>query len=266
MQKAAAWSVHFYTACGGLIGMVALLTAARGDLRTTFILLVFTMIIDGTDGILARRVRVREVLPRFDGASLDNVIDVLTYGYIPIFIMMQTGVLPHPAWALVPTAALLYAYGQVDMKTPDSFFLGFPSYWNVVALYLFWLRPAPPIAVAMVVIPAILTFVPTRYLYPSKNTVLWQVTWPLTVIWFVMLLVLLSQPTPNPTLVAISLFFPAYYLIASMWVEYRKRLGTLPPEPREERRIRRLALLRRPFRIRLRRPDFRPKKRSKAGD
>ncbi len=256
MRTAAAWGVHFYTLSGGLIGMMALLTAAVGDVRGAFGLLVISMIIDGTDGILARRVRVREVLPKFDGASLDNVIDVLTYGYIPIFIMAQQNLLPHPAWALVPTAALLYAYGQVDMKTPDSFFLGFPSYWNVVALYMFWLQPAPPVAIALVVVPAVLTFVPTRYLYPSKNQVLWQVTWPLVVVWFVLLLVLLGQPTPDLTLVAVSLYFPIYYLVASFWVEYRARLGTLPPEPREQRRIRRFEVLRRPFRFRLRRPRF----------
>jgi phosphatidylcholine synthase len=264
MRKAAAWSVHFYTGCGGLIGMLALLTAAAGDIRATFGLLVITMIIDGTDGILARRVRVRDVLPKFDGASLDNVIDVLTYGYIPIYIMATQNLLPHPAWALVPTAALLYAYGQVDMKTPDSFFLGFPSYWNVVALYLFWMRPEPAIAVALVVVPAILTFIPTRYLYPSKNQVLWQITWPLVTIWFALLLYLLGQETPNPTLVSLSLYFPIYYLVASFWVEYKKRMGTLPPEPREEHRIRRFEVLRRPFRFRLRRPDFRRKRRESS--
>lgn len=257
MKKIAAWGVHLYTGSGGLFGMWALLTAAQGDIRGAFGLLVITMIIDGTDGILARRIRVWEVLPKFDGAALDNVIDVLTYGYIPIFIMASQGLLPHPAWALVPTAALLYAYGQVDMKTPDSFFLGFPSYWNIVALYLYWLRPADPIAVAIVVIPAILTFIPTRYLYPSKNMVLWRLTWPLVVIWFVMLLVLLGQETPDATLVSLSLYFPLYYFVASFWIEYKSRAGTLPPEPREHRRLRRFWVLRRPFRFRLRRPTFR---------
>ena len=257
MRKLAAWGVHGYTGVGGLIGVWALLTAQQGDIRGAFGLLVISMIIDGTDGILARRVRVREVLPKFDGAMLDNVIDVLTYGYIPIFIMATQGLLPHALWVLIPTAALLYAYGQVDMKTPDSFFLGFPSYWNVVALYLFWLVPALAVAVALVVIPALLTFVPTRYLYPSKNQVLWQITWPLVMVWFILLLVLLGQETPHPTLVTLSLYFPIYYFAASFWVEYRTRKGTLPPEPREEHRIRRFSVLRRPFNFRLRRPDFR---------
>lgn len=254
MKKFLSWCVHAYTGAGGLIGVWALLTAAQGDIAGAFGLLVITMIIDGTDGILARKLRVWEVLPKFDGASLDNSIDVLTYGYIPIFIMATQGLLPHPAWALVPTAALLYAYGQVDMKTPDSFFLGFPSYWNIVALYLFWLKPDPIVAVLMVTIPAILTFIPTRYLYPSKNQVLWQITWPLVIVWMVLLLVLLGQPTPDPTLVSLSLYFPIYYIAASFWVEYRTRRGTLPPEPREQRRVRRFWVLRRPFRLRRRKP------------
>ncbi|MCC6567399.1 MAG: hypothetical protein IT298_16700 [Chloroflexi bacterium] len=254
MRKAAAWAVHLYTGLGGLIGVMALLLAASGDVRGAFGLLVVTMIIDGTDGILARRVKVWEVLPRFDGASLDNAIDLLTYGYIPIFIMANERLLPHPFWALVPAAALLYAYGQVDMKTPDSFFLGFPSYWNIVALYMFWLEPAAPIAAAMVVVPAILTFIPTRYLYPSKNQILWRVTWPLVAVWLTLLLVMLGQPQPNPTLVLFSLYFPIYYVAASFWVDYRARRGTLPREPREPGRWRRFRILRRPFRRVRRRP------------
>ena len=104
--------------------MLALLTAAAGDIRATFGLLVITMIIDGTDGILARRVRVRDVLPKFDGASLDNVIDVLTYGYIPIFIMATQNLLPHPGrWCRCRLALCLWQL----MKTPDSF-SSFSSY------------------------------------------------------------------------------------------------------------------------------------------
>lgn len=219
LRQLGAWGVHLYTAIGGVVGMFALFLAAEDRFRQAFLLLILTMLIDATDGLLARRLRVSEVLPQFNGAEMDNVIDMLTYVWIPVFIMAKADLLPHIAWSIVPIIAGLYAYGQVNMKTPDAFFLGFPSYWNVVALYLFWLRPQPVIAVLMVIIPAVLTFIPTRYLYPSKNTTLWKTSWVLGAAWFVLVIYLLFQASPAASLVTASLFFPAYYLIASFWVD-----------------------------------------------
>lgn len=223
MKQLRAWAVHLYTASGGVLGMFALISASEGNVRQAFFFLVVCMLIDATDGILARRYKVREVLPDFDGAMIDNVIDMLTFVWIPVFIIGQEGLLPSIVWLIVPILAGLYAYGQVNMKTPDNFFLGFPSYWNIIALYLYWLQPAPIIAILMLVIPAILTFIPTRYLYPSKNYIYWQVTWALGAVWFVMLFILLAQVNPNQNLVLLSLFYPAYYMGMSFYIDWRVR-------------------------------------------
>jgi phosphatidylcholine synthase len=222
-RKIAAWLVHLYTASGGIIGMFALFAAADGQVRLAFLLLIITMLIDGTDGILARRVRVSEVLPNFSGAEVDNLVDFLNYVWVAVFIMGAESLLPHTLWIAVPILAALYAYGQVDMKTPDAFFLGFPSYWSTVALYMFWLKPAPVVAVLMVVIPAVLTFVPTRYLYPSKNEILWRTSWGLGIVWFALVIYLLIQEQPDPRLILLSLFYPVYYLIASFYVDWQMR-------------------------------------------
>jgi phosphatidylcholine synthase len=142
---------------------------------------------------------------------------------VPVFIMWQEQLLPHPVWTIVPILAGLYAYGQADMKTDDNFFLGFPSYWNIVALYLFWLRPEVIVALLAIIIPAILTVIPTRYLYPSKNDYWWRTTWALGAVWFVMVIVLLLQSPPDATLVAVSLFYPAFYMGLSFYAEYQIR-------------------------------------------
>lgn len=226
-SKIAAWLIHLYTASGGVIGMLALFAATSGDTRTAFLLLFVTVAIDSTDGMLARRARVSQVLPNFSGAMVDNVIDVFTYIWIPVFIMGSSGLLPHLIWIAVPIVAGLYAYGQVDMKTPDNFFLGFPSYWNVVALYMYLLQPEPIWAVIMLVVPAILTFLPTRYLYPSKNRILSRPTWLLALLWGIIILYLLFSDTPNPILVWISTIFPIYYLAASFYVDWQVRRGKL---------------------------------------
>lgn len=222
-HKPLAWLVHLYTASGAFLGILALMAAAEGEIRPAFLLLVGAGVIDATDGLLARAVRVNQVLPRFSGAQVDNAVDVLTFIWAPIFIMGHDKLLPHPFWLAIPVLAALYAYGQVNMKTPDNFFLGFPSYWNIVAMYLYWFRPDPLPAVLMVVIPGIFSFIPTRYLYPSRNSAYWKPSWILGSLWTVLLVYLLFQPDPSLVWVWVSLFYPVYYLVVSFYLDWNIR-------------------------------------------
>ncbi len=222
-RKIKAWLIHLYTASGGVVGMFALFAAANGQIRVAFMLLILAAMIDATDGIMARKVGVRMVLPKFDGAMIDNVIDVLTYVWVPVFIMGSQNLLPHPLWTAVPILASLYAYGQVNMKTEDAFFLGFPSYWNGIAIYMYWLKPIPIIAILMVVIPGILSFIPTRYLYPSKNPILSKTTWALGLPWGILVIYLLSQEKPDEGLVWLSLLYPTWYIVSSFYIDWRIR-------------------------------------------
>src|SRR5262245_54470495 len=116
-HKTIAWLVHLYTASGAVFGLLALVSAARNDVRRAFLFLVVAAFIDATDGILARRVKVSEILPNFSGAYLDNAVDVLTYIFVPLFIVLWEGFLPAWWWIIPPTLAAMYAYGQVNMKT-----------------------------------------------------------------------------------------------------------------------------------------------------
>jgi phosphatidylcholine synthase len=228
-QKLLAWSIHGYTALGGVLGIFALALAANNRVREAYILLIIQMVIDATDGMMARRIRIREVIPNFDGAMMDNVIDILTYAWVPLFIILHEGLLPHPLWIVPAILAALYAYGQANMKSDEGYFIGFPTYWNVVALYLYWLRPIDVVAVVAVLIPAALSFVPSRYLYPSKGEAFWRTAWGLGSIWLLLVLFLLSQEAPNTTLVYISLIFPLWYLAASFYVDWRVRTGKTSP-------------------------------------
>lgn len=222
-KQTTAWLVHAYTMSGAVLGMAALIAVANGDPRLAFFFLVVSMFIDATDGLMARAIRISEVLPRFSGAQVDNAVDVLTFIFVPLFIIAYEGLLPHFLWIAIPTMAAMYAYGQIDMKTEDNFFRGFPSYWNIIALYMYWLRPDDFWAVMAIIVPSILTLIPTRYLYPSRNSVFWKTSWSLGILWFFMLLYLLYLPEPPLYLVLISLYYPAYYLLASFYVEYRIR-------------------------------------------
>src|SRR5205823_9533948 len=127
--------------------------------------------IDATDGWLARRARVREVLPRFNGRALDDLIDFHTYTSLPLLLLWRAGVLPGGvAWLLVlPLLASAYGFSQVDAKTDDGFFLGFPSYSNIVAFYVYVLHPAPVVTASIIAVLSVLTFVPTHYIYATRG-------------------------------------------------------------------------------------------------
>ena len=67
--------VHLYTASGSVLGLLIVLAAVEGDVEAALWLGLATLFIDGTDGMLARHFRVKETIPWFDGALLDNIVD-----------------------------------------------------------------------------------------------------------------------------------------------------------------------------------------------
>ena len=140
--------VHLYTASGTVVGLLIVLAAIEGEALTALWLGLVALFIDGTDGMLARRFRVKETIPWFDGALLDDIVDYLTYVFAPVVLLWTTGHLPYGAlgWAVaaLPLLASSYQFCRVDAKTgTDHFFLGFPSYWNVVAFYAIVLDSSP---------------------------------------------------------------------------------------------------------------------------
>src|SRR5438034_11114765 len=173
-QKVFAWLVHLYTA-GGLLAAagMAVLIVRGGDesFRRAFLRMVVATAIDSTDGWLARKTRVKDVLPHFDGRTLDDLTDFHTYTSLPLFLIWRAGILPGAlAWfLLVPLVASAYGFSRTDAKTADGFFLGFPSYWNVVAFYLYVFEPAAWVSLAVIVTLALLTFVPAGYLYFTRG-------------------------------------------------------------------------------------------------
>lgn len=182
--------------------------------------------IDSTDGWLARLARVRERTPRFDGARLDDIVDYLTFVFLPVFLLVEMDLLP-PAVELPVAAAVLlasaYGFGNSDAKTDDYFFTGFPSYWNIVALYLVALGTGPTANALILLAFAALVFVRTGYVYPSRTPVLRRLTIALGSIWALLALVITWQlPAPSKPLVLVSLFFPIYYLFLSFYLQSRR--------------------------------------------
>jgi phosphatidylcholine synthase len=219
-------AVHLYTASGSVLGLLIVLAAFEGDVAAALWLGLATLFIDGTDGMLARHFRVKETIPWFDGALLDNIVDYLTYVFAPIVLLWTTGHLPHEAvgWviATLPLLASCYQFCRVDAKTSDHFFLGFPSYWNVVAFYVIVLDLSDLATGVLIVVFTVLVFVPIRYLYPSRMRRLQGLTLTFTLVWLVAYAVLVVQlPDPNPWVVAVSLAYVVYYWGLSFWMTAR---------------------------------------------
>lgn len=220
-----AWLVHLYSAIGVALGFISIVLVVRGDYRTTFWLNALAVAIDASDGTFARAVRVKERIPWFDGARLEDIIDYLTYVVVPCLIFFYAGVLPKNAeWiAAVPMVASAYGFCQTQAKTADHFFLGFPSYWNILALYIIALATPAWLNAWLIVALSVMVFVPIKYIYPSRTAVFQALTVALGLVWgALVLLTIYYLPEPPRAMVYASLFFPVYYTILSFWLSRRR--------------------------------------------
>lgn len=223
-EKILAWSVHAFTATGVVWGFLGVLAVINAEWKLAFFWMLVATFVDGVDGMLARRFRVKGVLPEFDGALLDNIIDYFTYAIWPALLLYQVpGLLPAGSELFTAVVIILssaYQFCQTDAKTEDNYFKGFPSYWNIVAFYLFVLGWNPWANFALVMLLAILVFVPIKYAYPSRMNKYQRLTIVLVVVWVAMLLLLWAQlPTPHPWLALSSLFFVVYYVFISFYMQ-----------------------------------------------
>ena len=191
--------------------------------------MVVATTIDATDGLLARMARVKEATPGFDGARLDDIVDYLTFVFVPILLLFHAGDLPATWGWLVAVAVLLssaYGFASTDAKTEDYFFTGFPS-------VLEHRRPLPSrrapagraVNGAILLVLSALVFVRIGYVYPTRTPVLRGLTNALCAVWGVMIVAIIWTLPEVPGLLLIaSLFFPVYYTVLSLYPER-------PPRP-----------------------------------
>jgi phosphatidylcholine synthase len=225
-RRAVAWSVHVYTATGAIFAFLGLLATIRDEARLAFFWMVAATFVDATDGVLARLADVKSYAAGLDGTRLDDIVDFLTYVFLPAFLVYHFGLVPE-AWAFLVSAAMLLSsavgFTLADAKTDDHFFTGFPSYWNIVALYLFVLGFWPVVNAAILVAFAVLVFVRIGYLYPSRTPTLRGLTVALGSAWGVAVLAIVwLLPSPPRGLVIASLGFPVYYVVLSFYLQVRR--------------------------------------------
>ncbi len=221
--RLAGMALHFYTATGTVFGFLVVVAAFQGEFERALWLGLVALIIDGTDGMMARWLRVSETIPHFDGARLDDIVDYLTYAFAPMVLLWTTGRLPEGAagevLACIPLLASSYQFCRTDAKTADHFFLGFPSYWNVVAFYVYVLDIDSTWTAVILMVCTILVFVPIRYVYPSRTKVFRGLNIGFTALWLATYAILLvQQPDPQAVVIALSFAYLVYYAGLSLYL------------------------------------------------
>ena len=226
-QQSFAWLVHAFTGLGAIIGVYAVDAIYHQQFILALWLMGAAIIVDAVDGTFARWLNVKNVLPDFDGELLDNIIDYFNYVLVPaIFILMSPicqGALAPLAAALI-TLASCYQFCQNDAKTDDHFFKGFPSFWNIVVFYLYFLQTSSLLNFIAIIVLVALVFVPIKYIYPSrleyltKSRILQLGMLVATIIWGAATLGLLWLfPQQSWILLAISVAYIILYFAASLY-------------------------------------------------
>lgn len=226
-RRISAWLVHMFTASAAILGLYTLYAIYEGNYILALWLMGATIFIDSVDGTLARRVGVKTAAPRIDGALLDNIVDYLNYVITPAFFLIVSDLLPPHLKVLGASAIVFcsaYQFTQADAKTPDHFFKGFPSYWNIVVFYLFLGHISPWVNLAIITVLAILIFIPIKYLYLTRidnitsSKILRLMLIAATLVYFSATVSLLAiYPTGNPWLVTISWLYGLLYMTISLY-------------------------------------------------
>jgi phosphatidylcholine synthase len=215
-MRALAFSVHILTACGAALALLALLAASRGDWPSMFLWLGVALVVDAIDGPLARAANVSAVWPNWSGDTLDLVVDYTTYVFVPAYAVADASLMPDalalPAAAAIAITGTLY-FANREMKTPDHFFRGFPAVWNLVVFYLLLLRPMPVLTAATIVLFAVLTFVPMRFVHPFRVRRLRAVTVALLTLWAALALAAVKQGLAPASWISAALCLIAVYFV-----------------------------------------------------
>jgi phosphatidylcholine synthase len=224
IRKALAMAVHLFTATGAVWGLLALVAIFNHDWRMAIFWMVLAMFVDGFDGMLARWADVKTYANNIDGTLLDNILDYLNYVVVPALFLLEADFLPEPfrwagAVAILLTSA--YQFTQVDAKTDQTeeyFFKGFPSYWNVMVLYMLLMGLNPWLNLAFLFFFNILVFVPVKYVYPTRNIRLRRLTLTLSYLYAAVgVWGLVQYPDVPGWVVWGSFIYVGYYIALSLW-------------------------------------------------
>lgn len=220
------YGIHLYTTSTLLFVVLAAQWILEGHFRAALAAMAVTIVIDATDGALARHYRIKEAAPGIDGALLDNVVDFLSYAFLPVLFMLEANLLTEPVtlFATLVMFSSAFGFSRTSAKlAEEGFFVGFPSYWNVVVFYLYLLDLPPAFNTAFIAVLALLVFTRMRFLYVSRLRRGRLLHFTLGTLWGGLCLaaLIVAEGPWRSGLLYVSLLYVVYYAAHSWWLARR---------------------------------------------
>ena len=210
--------VHYFTAVGAILAILAMLSAVNERWDLMFLYLTLAFIVDGIDGPLARYYDVKTNAPEYDGILLDLIIDYLTYVFIPAYALFVSGLLNGwSGWVCIIVIAFCSAlyFADTRMKTVDNSFAGFPGCWNMLVLVLLATKPNWQIILAIVILLAVSMFTNLKFIHPIRTERWRKVSLPISVIWTLLAGICAWQDFETNIVIKSLLIISSLYLLSA---------------------------------------------------
>lgn len=229
-QKSLAFAVHLYTASGILWVFLAVkeLFSQEVDARIVIAWLMLAVLVDASDGPLARHFRVEYHLPHISGRTIDDIVDYLSFTFVPLLLVWQMDWLIFDrqfSWIFIIPALVcsLWGFANVGAKDEQGFFLGFPSYWNIFAFFagILFVQFGALVPTVLLLLLSVATVLPIRFLYPNRAPHPWRY-WLLLggFLWFALLVGMLPWYPDFPTwLILLASLYPLVYTLLSLYLD-----------------------------------------------
>ena len=229
-----AYGVHLFTTSGLICALIATWFISQGAennpnwLRWFSVFLMLCVFIDAIDGTMARKCEVKKYTPNIDGALLDNIIDYITFAFLPSYFVLVSHIIQNSALSIISAGAIIisasYQFCNTDAKIDgkDHYFVGFPSYWNIVVLYLLWWQLGEWANFYIILALSALSFVPLKWVYPSRTKRGLKITAPLMLAYSVAICyeIWFKFQQPDAWFMYLSYFVFAYYTLLSLYCNY----------------------------------------------
>lgn len=226
-QQLVLFLVDVYTASGAVAGLGAILAATENNRPLSFILLFVAMVIDYTDGTLARALARKNAAARIvDGALLDHIVDFVTSAIAPAFLLWRSDLLPEPRlfWVSVMVLATAFKFSRTFKPwLRAGFFTGIPSPWIHLTFYATYL-PLSKVGVGVgITALALLTVLPIGFLHIARRPQFRYLNIAALSFWWTIYLLIVMGVVDGWFWLAISFLQPGVYLMTSSALFMRHR-------------------------------------------
>ncbi|MGG1947026.1 CDP-alcohol phosphatidyltransferase family protein [Trinickia sp. NRRL B-1857] len=223
--RAYAWGIHVLTASGVIFGLMAILAVEDRNWHGAMLWLFIALIVDGIDGPIARKINVQSALPRFDGGTLDLLVDYFTFVIVPALLLYHSALLPATvrfAAAATILMSALHHYCNRDIKTEDGYFVGFPAFWNVAVFYFYRFPQTPSITAATVFLLCALTLAPIKVVHPIRVKKFRALNVAVALLWLAFAGIALALPDLNESWLLLGNILPLTYFA---WISIRRTVA-----------------------------------------